>query len=272
MFQLTAYHLTRHIFLLLDFITGADDSLAKVFYLGAGVRNRDRCLEGGPPSFNYLSNTRGAVLVCTLRGHAKEISDIDVSLDNSLLATASVDGDVRVWRLLDGSQVAVLRAHKGGSMMVSWSTLYSFHLTTCGNDGLAKMWDVEKAARDHRSSGGIESLFQNWNNSNENNDSYVDFVFNDRIENDVSLLAQMHHEPELPEESISYSGLVRQHDAKPVTVQCLTRCPVGGHFATGADNGCGFIWAEDNNITLRPRRLALLPGHKNAITDIKVRK
>ena len=60
----------------------------------------------------------GAVLVCTLRGHAAVITDIDVSADNALLATASDDGDVRIWGMENGCPVAILRGHKGGANMV----------------------------------------------------------------------------------------------------------------------------------------------------------
>jgi hypothetical protein len=68
------------------FITGADDFLAKVFCLGSNVRPAGRVID---PASIY----RGAVLVCTLRGHAGVINDIDVSSDNGFLATASEDGD-----------------------------------------------------------------------------------------------------------------------------------------------------------------------------------
>jgi WD40 repeat protein len=66
-----------------------------------------------------FSSRRGAVLVCTLRGHASVITDIDVSSDNALLATASEDGDVRIWGMTDGCPVAILRGHEGGANMVS---------------------------------------------------------------------------------------------------------------------------------------------------------
>ncbi len=104
------------------FITGADDQVAKVFHLGAGPRktaisSTTHDDQSSTLPFNYCANVRGAVLVCSLRGHANVISDLDVSSDNSLLATASGDGDVRIWGLKDGWPVAILRGHKGG---VNW--------------------------------------------------------------------------------------------------------------------------------------------------------
>jgi WD40 repeat protein len=100
------------------FITGADDQLVKLFYLGAGPKHGERL---GGRRFNYGANRRGAVLVCTLRGHAGVVTDVDVSSDNALLATASADGDVRIWGLKDGCPVAILRGHKDGANMVSTS-------------------------------------------------------------------------------------------------------------------------------------------------------
>lgn len=102
------------------FVTGADDYLIKVFYLGADQSCRTKNALNGSRQLrcNYGANLRGAVLVTSLRGHAGVINDIDVSADNCFLASASVDGDVRVWGLKDGRPIAVLRGHKGGANMV----------------------------------------------------------------------------------------------------------------------------------------------------------
>jgi hypothetical protein len=105
------------------FITGADDYVIKVFYLGAGQSCLTKNKVDGSRLLrcNYGANLRGAVLFCSLRGHAGVINDIDVSSDNSFLATASVDGDVRIWGLKDGSPIAILRGHKGGANMVCFT-------------------------------------------------------------------------------------------------------------------------------------------------------
>lgn len=90
------------------FITGADDYLVKVFCLASATQ---RCVSNEP--------IRGAILVCTLKGHAGVINDIQISSDNCFVATASEDGDVRVWGLHNGCPIAVLRGHVGGANMVS---------------------------------------------------------------------------------------------------------------------------------------------------------
>ena len=99
------------------FVSGADDNMVKLFYLGGASPS---ARNNGKVSFRYGGNAvRGAILVCTLRGHTGVIADIDVSADNALLATASEDGDCRIWGLKDGCPVAILRGHTGGANMVS---------------------------------------------------------------------------------------------------------------------------------------------------------
>lgn len=93
------------------FITGADDYLVKVFCLANSLHRR---VDNEP--------VRGAVLVCTLKGHAGVINDIQVSTDNCFVATASEDGDVRVWGLYNGCPIAILRGHVGGANMVCLAT------------------------------------------------------------------------------------------------------------------------------------------------------
>ncbi len=98
------------------FVTGADDNLVKLFRLG--FPNHKEAREYGGRAMAAIDKRRGAILVCTLRGHASVITDIDISADNTLLATASEDGDVRVWAMTDGCPVAILRGHTGGANMV----------------------------------------------------------------------------------------------------------------------------------------------------------
>lgn len=126
------------------FVTGADDCLVKIFALGAA--QSAKTIGGRGRTFTYGANGQGAILVCTLRGHAGVICDIDISSDNAFVATASDDGDVRVWGMKDGCPIAVLRGHVGGANMVSWSKLTPYRLVSSGMDGLARIWDVRDAA------------------------------------------------------------------------------------------------------------------------------
>ena len=109
------------------FITGADDHLAKIFYVGGYTppehnqhttnNTTNTSTTNSKKSIFSYTNGCGAVLVATLRGHNGVVTDMDVSCDNMLVATASEDGSVRVWGLKNGACVAVLR-HCGGVNMV----------------------------------------------------------------------------------------------------------------------------------------------------------
>lgn len=59
-------------------------------------------------------SSRSGELLATLRGHCGEISDISLSVDNTLLASGSLDKTVRVWCLQTSAPVAVLSGHQGG--------------------------------------------------------------------------------------------------------------------------------------------------------------
>ena len=120
------------------FITGADDYLVKLYCLGSNVVAKGRGID-------RTSFMAGAVLVCTFRGHAGVINDIHVSSDNAFLATASDDGDCRVWGLKDGTPIAILRGHTGGANMVYWSDLTPYRLITASSDGCSRVWDVKEA-------------------------------------------------------------------------------------------------------------------------------
>ena len=114
-------------------VTGSDDFLARIFKLadnstrGCGGNNSSSS-NGGHNNNNNNSNNnnvlRGAILVCTLRGHNSVVADIAISEDNSMIATASDDGDVRIWGMNDGSPIAVLRSHLGGANMVRYILLF----------------------------------------------------------------------------------------------------------------------------------------------------
>src|SRR5262245_12637097 len=55
--------------------------------------------------------------VHTLRGHTADVMDVAFTPDGTLLATASVDGTVRLWRVDDGGLVGTLSHPEGITSM-----------------------------------------------------------------------------------------------------------------------------------------------------------
>eukprot|EP00934_Nitzschia_sp_Nitz4_P007938 Nitzschia sp. Nitz4//scaffold221_size33835//940//7855//NITZ4_007849-RA/size33835-augustus-gene-0.0-mRNA-1//1//CDS//3329542551//7928//frame0 len=297
------------------FVTGADDYLVKLFYIGGGISCQDKMQDGSRRRrCNFGANLRGAVHVISLRGHAGVINDIDISSDNAFLATASVDGDVRVWGLKDGCPVAILRGHKGGANMVSWSKLTPFRLISTSADGFARVWDVREACLkrynahvgkrpeyrlrllesekkrmedENPTTGGhfkdpprpplppaplpnpgiegegprpanaelvvpplppaVPPLPGNAlpppnapQNQNENIPPPGQFVANDLIDEGVKLLSKHNHGSTGP----ALAGPGTRARTSTVNVICISRCPLGGYFATGSDDGICRVYVD----------------------------
>ncbi len=139
---------------------------------------------------------------------------------------------------------------------------------TCGDDGYARMWDVRGAAEKRYGSPQLDieqkqTLVQ-LPVQPESNDvlgaainasanivglglqrAFGEFVFNDHIDDGVKLMASLQHSSVTPETEASLrstsTGL-----SKEVRVLCIARCPTGGHFATGSDDGVGRVWIDDD--------------------------
>jgi WD40 repeat protein len=69
------------------------------------------------------------------------------------------------------------------------------------------------------------------------------FVFNDNLDEGVRLVSKLQHGPPLDE---NLPGAATRSRRKAVRVLCIARCPRGGHFATGADDGLCRVWSEED--------------------------
>ena len=49
--------------------------------------------------------------MATLRGHQKEISDLDVNYENTILASAGYDKKIRIWNIKTTENTEVLLGH-----------------------------------------------------------------------------------------------------------------------------------------------------------------
>ncbi|KAL8619065.1 hypothetical protein ACOMHN_020763 [Nucella lapillus] len=100
-------------------ITGADDALVKIWHFHSGR------------------------LLATLRGHSAEVSDLDVSYENTLVVSGSYDKTVRVWCLQTKAPVAVLQGHTSMLTTVGFSPQCKGDtriLMSTGADGCVCFW------------------------------------------------------------------------------------------------------------------------------------
>ncbi|KAL4448446.1 hypothetical protein ABPG75_005665 [Micractinium tetrahymenae] len=108
-------------------ITGSDDRLVKIW-----------------------STTTG-LLQAACRGHDAEVTDLSVSADNSLVASSSMDGTVRVWQLegsggRPGLPVSVLVGHGGPAAFVDFHPTRPDALLSASFDGTCRIWRARDAS------------------------------------------------------------------------------------------------------------------------------
>ena len=87
----------------------------------------------------------------SFRGASAEITDIDINLENTLLAAGSMDKILRVWDMQTGAPVAVLLGHTGMITSVHfcpsarWDVRY---LVTTSSDGCVAFWTYSLCSRE----------------------------------------------------------------------------------------------------------------------------
>ncbi|CAF0748059.1 unnamed protein product [Brachionus calyciflorus] len=100
-------------------LTGADDNLIKAWSAHDGR------------------------LLATFRGHEKEISDIDINFENTLLASGSCDKTLRIWNLKTTECTFVLQSHTSMVTSIEFSPYCRGNtrwLASSGSDGVICFW------------------------------------------------------------------------------------------------------------------------------------
>jgi len=88
-----------------------------------------------------LSNESSQSPQIALNGHDGPITDIIYSPDGSLIATASLDGSIRIWDAADGSPIRTLTGHSGGVNSIAFSPDGAM-LASGSDDRTAALWNV----------------------------------------------------------------------------------------------------------------------------------
>jgi WD40 repeat protein len=80
-----------------------------------------------------------AAALKTLEGHTDRISDLAISTNGQVLASASEDGTVRLWGLPDGTALETLRGHEGAVNCLAIGANGRV-LASGGEDKMVRLW------------------------------------------------------------------------------------------------------------------------------------
>ncbi len=89
----------------------------------------------------HLDSVDALSPVLTLTGHTDDVTDVAFSPDNTLLASSSADGTVRVWNVVDGSLRCTLKGHSDHVLTVAFSPDGSL-LASGSNDRTVRIWQM----------------------------------------------------------------------------------------------------------------------------------
>jgi WD40 repeat protein/DNA-binding SARP family transcriptional activator len=221
------------------------------------------------------------------------VKTLAISPDSELLALGTDDGEVRLWRLLDGQLVRMLRGHRSLVISVAFSPDGRYLASSSSLDGTIYLWDVVRGEvlatfQGHRggvevvtfspdgslvASGGQDGTIRLWEATSgrllQVLAKHTDWVTALAFHPTGELLASsamadhecylwQHRRPtELDSNPYSFLTELRGHEAP---VQTLSFSPHGSLLATGSKDGMVRLWDITNRQTIR-----VLHGHQDVV-------
>jgi WD40 repeat protein len=103
--------------------------------------------EFGKSSEAYVWDAAAGRTLLPLRGHTGNVHGVAFSPDGTRIATASLDGTIKLWDAASGEEVFTLRGHTAGVLSVAFSP--DGHRLASGSiDWTARVWDARPARSD----------------------------------------------------------------------------------------------------------------------------
>lgn len=114
--------------------SGSDDQIVLIHERRSGSGTTEFG-SGEPPD---VENWK---VLLTLRGHTADVVDLGWSLDDSLLASCSLDNTIHIWNMSNGSQVTILKGHTSLVKGIAWDPVGSF-LASQSDDKSVIIWQA----------------------------------------------------------------------------------------------------------------------------------
>jgi len=193
-------------------------------------------------------------LLTELKGHTSRITVLCFSPDSSKLASASLDGTVRLWDVIAGKEIMKLETTEGYEVVRSFTASGDQILTTT-KSGLTRIWDLcsrnvvfskECLAKSNRQ---VKSYF-----TMDNTKIISTAWFNDK--QDEQTQVRVWHS-ETGQELISFA----EHRS---AVMAVAVAPAGDIIASGSSDGMLILWDLETRQTM-----LTIPAHASGIKSVR---
>lgn len=163
----------------------------------------------------------------TLRGHQEAVYQVAFSPDGSLLATASFDGTVKLWRVDDGVEVATLVGHSAKVLSVGFSA-DGRSLLSASADKTLKLWSLLAGEGDDSPAGSINA------SETASFSGHEDIVHSLAFSPDAKTAASGSADKTVRIWNLTDGKQVRSIDAHASSVYCVAYSPDGKQIVSGA--------------------------------------
>jgi len=222
-------------------------------------------------------------------GHNGEVLSLSVSADGNMIASASMDKTVRLWKNTSKAENAVIKAHTGPVRSVSFSS-DDQHLVTASDDKVVKIWSV-RTRKFHSSleghtnwvrtaafapdnacllvSGGDDKLVKLWDTRQKKYctasfQDHVDIVNKVLFHPDGSCIAACSDDNSIKLWDIRTNRLLQHYDAHSAAVTNIAFND-GDHILSSSLDGLVKVW------DLREGRLVhTIQGHEGAVLSCDI--
>lgn len=177
--------------------------------------------------------------------HYISVTSVDISADNRMLASASTDKTIKLWRIPDGKRLRILNGHTNDVLSVSFSPDDKL-IASASKDNSIKTWNIE---------------------SGKNTDTYSEHegaVNCVRFSNDGKFLVSASNDKTIKIWQLNRNRSIATLEGHDAAVLSVDYSPDDRYIISGGNDNMIKIWQEGNGICIRTIR-----AHSDAVKCVK---